>query len=103
MFIKNIPLFITFVDIKKVFDSIDRAIIIAFLRHYGMPDNIVSGIFVLYVGSTCKVNLRGQVSELFSITTGVSKRPAGDLSYLTHKGKTYLLSSNDDYDQYAPF
>ncbi|MBI3246239.1 MAG: hypothetical protein HYZ50_07010 [Deltaproteobacteria bacterium] len=31
----KIPLFITFVDFKKAFDSIDRDMMFAILRHYG--------------------------------------------------------------------
>ena len=103
---QNIPLFITFVDFKKAFDSIDRAMMFAILRHYGIPDKIVSAIRALYDQSTCQVYLRGQVSEPFAITTGVlqgdvlapflfiividyvSKRSAGDFGYLTHKGNT---------------
>ena len=103
---QNIPLFITFVDFKKAFDSIDRAMMFAILRHYGIPDKIVSAIRVLYDQSTCQVYLRGQVSKPFAITTGVlqgdvlapflfiividyvSKRSARDFGYLTHKGNT---------------
>ena len=103
---QNIPLFITFVDFKKAFDSIDRAMMFTILRHYGIPDKIVSAIRVLYDQSTCQVYLRGQVSKPFAITTGVlqgdvlapflfiividdvSKRSAGYFGYLTHKGNT---------------
>ena len=103
---QNIPLFITFVDFKKAFDSIDRDMMFSILQHYGIPDKIVSAIRVLYDQSTCQVYLQGQRSEPFAITTGVlqgdvlapflfiividyvSKRSVGDFGYLTHKGNT---------------
>ena len=66
---RNITPFITFVDFKKVFDLIDRAIMFAILRHNGIPDKIVSAICVFYDQSTYQVYLREQVSEPFAITT----------------------------------
>ena len=35
---KQIPIFITFVDFKKAFDSINREIMFSILRHYGIPE-----------------------------------------------------------------
>ena len=37
-------LFITFVDFKKAFDSIDGDMMLAILRHYGIPESIVTAI-----------------------------------------------------------
>lgn len=99
-----IPLFITFIDFKKAFDSIDRAMMFAILRHYGIPEQIVNAIRVLYDNSKSRVYIDGQVSKHFDITTGVlqgdvlapflfiividhvTKLSAGDFGYLTHKG-----------------
>ena len=100
-FSQNIPLFI---DFKKAFDSIDRAMMFAILRHYGIPEKIVSAIRVMYDQSKSQVYLQGQLSEPFNITTGVlqgdvlapflfiividyvSRESAGEFGYLTHKG-----------------
>ena len=70
-FSQNIPLFITFVDFKKAFDSIDRDMMFAILQNYGIPDKIVSAIRVLCDQSTSQVYIQGQLSEPFAITTGV--------------------------------
>ena len=45
------PLFIFFIDFKKAFDSIDREMMFAILRHYGIPEKIVAAIIVLYDNS----------------------------------------------------
>ena len=100
----NIPLFITFVDFKKAFDSIDREMMFAILLYYGIPEKIVKAIRVLYDNSTSRVYIDGTESEPFNITTGVlqgdvlapflfiividyiSKLSAGNYGYLTHKG-----------------
>ncbi|CAF0934011.1 unnamed protein product [Brachionus calyciflorus] len=39
--IQDIPLFITFIDFKKAFDSINLKMMFAILRHYGIPSKIV--------------------------------------------------------------
>ena len=52
-FSQNIPLFITFVDFKTA--------MFAILQHYGIPENIVPAIRVLYDQSTSQVNIQGQL------------------------------------------
>ena len=101
---KDIPIFITFIDFMKAFDSIDREMMFAILRHYGIPEQIVSAIRVLYDDSTSRVYVEGEFSEAFKITTGVlqgyvlapflfiividyvSKQSEEDFGYVTHKG-----------------
>ena len=48
----------------------------AILRHYGIPDKIVSSIKVLYESSTSRVLLDGKLTEEFKVSTGVLQ---GDL------------------------
>ena len=67
----DIPLFITFVDFKKAFDSIDRDMMFAILRHYGIPEKIVEAIRILNKNSTSRVYVNGLESDSFNITTGV--------------------------------
>ena len=43
-------LYINFIDFEKAFDSISRDVLWGLLRHYGLPDKIVTIIRVLYEG-----------------------------------------------------
>ena len=101
---QDIPLYITFIDFKKAFDSVDREMMFAILRHYGIPAQIVNAIRVMYDESISRVYVGGETSEAFNITTGVlqgdvlapflfiividyvSRISAGDFGYMTHKG-----------------
>ena len=104
--VQNIPLSATFIDFKKAFDSIDRDMMFAILRHYGIPQQIVDAIRTLYDGSSSQVYVQGQLSNKFNITTGIlqgdvlapflfiividyiSNLAAGDTGYLTHTGSS---------------
>jgi hypothetical protein len=68
---QQIPLFVTFIDFRKAFDSIDREMMFAILRHYGIPDKIVKAIRVLYDNSKSSVFVDGLLTEEFDVTTGV--------------------------------
>ena len=52
---QQLPLFVTFFDFRKAFDSIDRMMMFAILRHYGIPEKIVMTIGVLYDNSRSSV------------------------------------------------
>lgn len=100
--VQDIPLYLTFIDFKKAFDSINREMMFAILRHYGIPSKIVDAIRVLYDQSTSRVFVNGETSKEFKITTGVlqgdvlapflfiividylSKQAEGEFGYITH-------------------
>ena len=67
----QLPLVVTFIDFKKAFDSINRKVMFAVLRHYGMPEAVVNVISVLYKNSKSAVMVDGGLSDPFDVTTGV--------------------------------
>ena len=67
----NSTLYINFIVFKKVFDSVDREILWKLLRHYGVPDKILSLIRCTYKDLSCKIAHASQLSESFKVKTGV--------------------------------
>lgn len=65
------PLFMTFVDFEKAFDSINRQFIWDALMHKGVPEKIVNIIKEAYDGFNCRVVHNGKLTEPFNVTTGV--------------------------------
>uniref|UniRef100_A0A673LBT8 G protein-coupled receptor kinase n=1 Tax=Sinocyclocheilus rhinocerous TaxID=307959 RepID=A0A673LBT8_9TELE len=61
----NSPLYINFLHYEKAFDSVDRETLWKLLRHYGIPDKIVTIIRNSYEGLNCKVVHGGQLTEHF--------------------------------------
>ena len=66
----NSPLYINFVDFEKAFDSIDRDVLWAIMRHYAIPDKIVRLVKRTYEGATCRVVQEDQLTEAFEVVTG---------------------------------
>ncbi|KAI8486765.1 hypothetical protein Bbelb_355130 [Branchiostoma belcheri] len=67
----QLSLIVTFIDFKKAFDSINRNVMFAVLRHYGVPVTIVNAISVLYNNSKSAVMVDGNITKPFQVTTGV--------------------------------
>ena len=65
------PLYITYVDFEKAFDSINRERIWEALRKRGVPQKIIRLLRELYREATCKVLHKGELSETINITNGV--------------------------------
>ena len=68
---KNLKSVLTFVDFKKAFDSVDRAMLMDILRAYGIPEKIVGAINILYTDTIAKVLSADGETEFFKILAGV--------------------------------
>ena len=67
----NLKAVILFVDFKKSFDSVHRGNMMKILRAYGIPEQIVNTISVLYENTKAKVLTPDGETELFNILAGV--------------------------------
>ena len=65
------PLYINFMDYEKAFDGEDRETMWKLLRHYGVPEKIISLIRCIFQDMSCKIAHAGQLSESFEVKTGV--------------------------------
>jgi Reverse transcriptase (RNA-dependent DNA polymerase). len=66
---KNI--YISFVDFKKAYDSIDRGLLMEILREYGVDQKTLNLIGLTLINTTSKVKFRGEISRPFQIRTGL--------------------------------
>ena len=69
--LSNRDLALVFVDFSKAFDSIDRNKIFEILKLYGIPDQIISAIKVLYTNTTSTVLSPDGETSPFSIEAGI--------------------------------
>ena len=67
----NIQSIITFVDFKKAFDSIDRAVLFKILNIYGIPEILIRAIKYLHSNSKAQVITPDGITETFLIQNGV--------------------------------
>ena len=70
---RNLKATVVFIDFKKAFDSIHRGKMLKILRAYGVPEQLVSAIGLLYIGTKAKVPLPDGETEFFEILAGVSQ------------------------------
>ena len=64
-------MYLCFVDLIKEYDLVDRAALIAVLRSYGIPNQLVNLVGELYTGTKCCVRTAEGTSEAFEAKTGV--------------------------------
>ena len=68
---RNLKATLVFIDFKKAFDSIHRGKMLEILRAYGLPEQLVSAIGILYTGTKYKVLSPDRETEFFEILAGV--------------------------------
>ena len=61
------------VDYEKAFDSVDREIVWKLLRHYGVPNKLVSLDKAFYEGVSCRVIHGIHFTDSFQVKTGVKQ------------------------------
>ena len=67
----NSPLYINFIDYEKAFDSVGRETMWKLLRHYGVPEKIISLIRCTFQDMSYRIAYAGQLSKSFEVKTGV--------------------------------
>ena len=70
-FHKDQYLFITFIDLRAVFDLVDHLALWSILNCIGVPDKLANLLSKLYDGAECCVRVNGKDSAWFSVDSGV--------------------------------
>ena len=60
-----------FIDYEKAFDSFDRETLWKLMRHYGIPEKLISLIKCSYQDMSCRVLHAGHLSDCINVKTGV--------------------------------
>ena len=68
---KNLEAILIFIDFKKAFDTINRGKMLAILKTYGIPEELVTAISIMYEDTTAKVITPDGETETFNILAGV--------------------------------
>ena len=68
---KNLEAILIFIDFKKAFDTIHRGKMLMILKTYGIPEELVTVISIMYEDTTAKVITPDGETETFNILVGV--------------------------------
>ena len=67
----NLEAIMIFIDFKKDFDTIHRGKMLAILKDYGIPKELVTAISIMYENTTAKAITPDGETEHFNILPGV--------------------------------
>ena len=70
---QRMPLYLTFIDLTKAFDSIHRDTLWQILAKYGCPGKLVKMIRLIHDDMTAAALYNGKSSEPFSVDAGVKQ------------------------------
>ena len=65
------PVCMSFDDLTKAYDSVNRQALIAILKEYGVPQGLADLVQELYAGTWCQVRADGSLSPSFEVKSGV--------------------------------
>lgn len=68
---QNKPLYITFIDFKKAYDSVHRPSLLKILRNFGLHPKLIRLIELTLTNTNSKIKFRGEMSEPFQVKTGL--------------------------------
>ena len=69
--LSELDLALVFVDFSKAFDSVDRSKMFEILKLYGIPDQIIAAIKVMYTGTSSTVLSTDGETPSFPILAGI--------------------------------
>ena len=70
----NVPVFLCFIDLCKAYDSVNRNLLWAVLRHvYNFSEKFVSIIGALHKETYGVVRFEGQLAEEYKVESGVKQ------------------------------
>ena len=68
---KNCRVYVSFMDLEKAYDMVNRGALWQVLRIYGVGGKLLDGIKSMYVNSLACVRVKGSERECFRINSGV--------------------------------
>ena len=77
------PVFVTFIDVAKAFDSVSHQTLIIAARRVGVPDIVLEYIASLYTGTTTRIKVGKLLSDKIHVQRGVRQGAKGP-SYQKH-------------------
>ena len=66
-------LYISFVDITKAYDSVERTLLWEALRDHNVPGYLITLINTIYTNTCAKVRIASDLSDTFSLGIGVKQ------------------------------
>ena len=99
---KNLEAVMLFVDFSKAFDSVHREKLSQILKAYGIPDETVAAIMILYKNTTSMVRYPDGDTDIFEILAGVLQ---GDTlaPFLFVIALDYVLRTSVDLNNHLGF